>query len=138
MTQAKMDVPRTAKFGRFLYAEAGVQENGMTASVLSLLARRDLDPWREAERLAGMRRAVAASELARLLARSGCTLPSSTEDMAARLMPLLAEDDREDGVAAGSSDGGGIDGKSLIYLAFVLGFAALYGVVLTHMAGTPA
>lgn len=59
-TRTETDVPSTAKFGRFLHADVGVQKDGVTAGVLSSLARLNLDPWREAERLAAMPRAVAS------------------------------------------------------------------------------
>jgi hypothetical protein len=36
----------------------GVEANGMTLSVLSTLARRGMDPWQEAERLAKLPRST--------------------------------------------------------------------------------
>lgn len=36
----------------FLFADVGTEANGMTLSVLSVLARSNLDPWQEAARLA--------------------------------------------------------------------------------------
>jgi hypothetical protein len=37
-----------AEFDNFLYASIGADRNGMPLSVLSALARLDLDPWEEA------------------------------------------------------------------------------------------
>jgi len=52
------------EFGPFLYASVGEEGNGMMLSVLSTLARRDLDPWREAAELATLPVDVAADRLA--------------------------------------------------------------------------
>jgi hypothetical protein len=39
-------------FDAFLFAPVGEERNGMLLSVLSALARLDVDPWQEAARLA--------------------------------------------------------------------------------------
>lgn len=91
-------------FGRsnlngFLFADIGVEHNGMPLSVMSALARQGLDPWQEAERLAKEPRAVAADGLARLIAAmpaSLWSLPDATE-IAARLVALLPRQVRSDG-----------------------------------------
>ena len=44
----------TARYNDFLFAPIGEQENGMQLSVLSALARINVDPWEEAARLATM------------------------------------------------------------------------------------
>jgi hypothetical protein len=54
----------------FLFAEVGVEANGMALSVLSLFARQGCDPWQEAARLADLPRAQAAERLARLISRA--------------------------------------------------------------------
>ena len=75
----------------FLFADVGVEPNGMTLSVLSALARLGMDPWDEAARLARQPRSSAAESLARMIA----TMPSSpwaqadSAAIAARLVALL-------------------------------------------------
>jgi hypothetical protein len=44
----------TARYNDFLFAPIGEQENGMQLSVLSALARMNVDPWAEAARLEAM------------------------------------------------------------------------------------
>jgi len=74
----------------FLLAPVGEERNGMTLSVFSGFARLDLDPWAEAERLAGLPAAKAIEGLAHAIARmSGCWLPPEAHRIAERLVPLL-------------------------------------------------
>ncbi len=51
---AKMNsnAPLGSEFDNFLFAPIGVDKNGMVLSVVSALARLDVDPWEEAEELA--------------------------------------------------------------------------------------
>jgi hypothetical protein len=74
----------------FLLAPIGEEHNGMTLSVFSGLARLDLDPWAEAERLAGLPGTRATEALALAIARmSGCWLPADARRIAERLVLLL-------------------------------------------------
>jgi hypothetical protein len=52
----------------FLFANVGIEARGMTLSVISVLARQGLDPWREAGRLADLPNAEATDSLARTIA----------------------------------------------------------------------
>jgi hypothetical protein len=80
-----------AEFDHFLFASIGDQENGTPLSVLSMLARSDIDPWQEAARLAQMPKELAARSVASLIER----LPNrrrgapSSKVVAARLVELL-------------------------------------------------
>ena len=56
-----------AEFDPFLAAPIGEDRNGTTLSVLSALARLDVDPWREARALARMPREAAAARLTALI-----------------------------------------------------------------------
>lgn len=56
-----------SEFDDFLYASVG-EENGMRLSVLSALARLELDPWQEAEQLARLSTKAATMRLASLIA----------------------------------------------------------------------
>jgi hypothetical protein len=57
-----------AEFDQFLCAPIGEDRNGTTLSVLSALARLDVDPWQEAAGLARMPRATAVMRLTTLIA----------------------------------------------------------------------
>lgn len=80
-----------SQFDEFLFAPLGDEENGMTLSVVSALARLGVDPWREAARLAGLPKPEAAAVLARLFGR----LPGASDPRfaaaghTARLIDLL-------------------------------------------------
>ena len=52
---------------RFVYADVAAEPNGMPLSVLSALARRGLDPWQEARRLAELPAPAAVDRLAQTL-----------------------------------------------------------------------
>jgi hypothetical protein len=75
----------------FLFADIGVEANGMTLSVLSTLARLGTDPWQEAARLAKLPRADAVERLARIIAAMPASpwSPLAATAIAARLVPLL-------------------------------------------------
>jgi hypothetical protein len=55
------------EFDRFLYASVGDDNNGMPLTVLSALARMDVDPWEEASKLTQLAQESAVAELASLL-----------------------------------------------------------------------
>lgn len=61
--------PQNPAFDRFLYSSVGNDRNGFAVTVLSALARMNLDPWDEAASLAGLRGAAAHSRLEVLLSR---------------------------------------------------------------------
>jgi hypothetical protein len=80
-----------SEFESFLYAPIGQDNNGMPLSVLSALARQDVDPWDEAARLAQLPEEKAVTQLVSLLgafphAPLACPDPAST---ATRLITLL-------------------------------------------------
>ena len=55
------------EFNAFLFASIGEDENGMPVSVLSGLARSDVDPWQEAARLANSSEESATQRLTALI-----------------------------------------------------------------------
>jgi hypothetical protein len=55
-------------FDDFLFAPIGEDKNGMMLSVISALARLDVDPWEEAAKLAQLPETTAARRLASLIA----------------------------------------------------------------------
>jgi hypothetical protein len=78
-------------FDAFLYAAIGEDRNGMPLSVVSALARMNLDPWHEAAALADVSVETATGKLTSLLAAlSDPTLTGSSPGItAARLIALL-------------------------------------------------
>ena len=75
----------------FLFADVGTEASGMTLSVVSLFARQGNDPWREADRLAGLPKSEATASLAGTIAgmpRSLWCLPDAVV-IAVRLTGLL-------------------------------------------------
>lgn len=80
-----------SEFANFLYAPIGQDNNGMPLSVLSALARQDVDPWEEAAKLTQLSEEEAVSQLASLLgafphASLACPEPAT---IATRLIALL-------------------------------------------------
>ena len=81
------------EFGDFLYAPVGVDRNEMTLSVLSALARLDIDPWKEAAELSELAKHTAAQRLASLIARlpGGRWTQAESGAIADRLIKLLPQ-----------------------------------------------
>ncbi|MDF2117845.1 hypothetical protein PY365_19885 [Roseiarcaceae bacterium H3SJ34-1] len=52
MTSSATILSGRSKFDDFLFAPVGEDRNGMIVSLLSALARLDIDPWEEAAELA--------------------------------------------------------------------------------------
>ena len=83
--------PLSGEFDAFLFSSIGEDRNGVQLSVVSLLARRDLDPWLEAAKLANESRETATRQLTRLIQTityQPLTLPDP-EAIAIRLVALL-------------------------------------------------
>jgi hypothetical protein len=81
MTRSASPCPIKGEFDEFLFAPIGEVKDDMPLSVLSALARLDVDPWHEAAKLSLLPRACAIQKLATLIA-----LP---ETDCARLVALL-------------------------------------------------
>jgi hypothetical protein len=80
-----------SQFQRFLYAPICDENEGMTLSVLSALARQDLDPWTEAARLSRFPEETAVEQIVALLDALPCRIVASLDRMkvASRLSALL-------------------------------------------------
>jgi len=91
MTHAALTSLLDPEFDDFLYASIDEDRNGKLLSVLSALARLDVDPWREAAKLARLPKETATQRLAALIAalpdESSAHRPAGT--IAARLIALL-------------------------------------------------
>ncbi len=77
-TNAVLD-PHNHDFDRFLHASVGEDYNGNGVTVLSALARLNLDPWQEARELASLGREAAGVRLDTLLSRV-CDVPGLEQD----------------------------------------------------------
>jgi hypothetical protein len=93
MTHSALTPLLGREFDDFLFASIGEDRNGTTLSVLSALARFDVDPWQETASLARMPKERARERLAALIAATpmdAATGPSATM-IAARLIALLPQ-----------------------------------------------
>jgi hypothetical protein len=94
--------PLAPEFDEFLFAPIGEDGKGMVLTVLSALARLDLDPWQEAAELAHLPITGATEKLASLISsfsQEQLTCPEP-ETIATRLIALLPHQSR---VSAGTS-----------------------------------
>jgi hypothetical protein len=91
MTRSAPAAIERRQFDDFLFASIGSERNGMLLTVLSALARLDIDPWREAADLAEMSRDAAIERLRSLLGAMPEDSParSDPEAIADRLIALL-------------------------------------------------
>jgi hypothetical protein len=80
-----------SEFDSFLFAPIGEERNGMLLSVLSALARRDVDPWQEAGKLALLPEETATTQLASFITSlpDGSSIYPDPTAIAARLIALL-------------------------------------------------
>lgn len=91
MTRAASVSRLRSEYDNFLFAPISTDKNGMLLSVLSALARLDLDPWQEAASLARLPEAAATQRLVSLIAATpdGLSAPTEHRMVAARLIALL-------------------------------------------------
>jgi hypothetical protein len=84
------------EYEKFLFATIGADKNGTMLSVLSAMARMDLDPWQEAASLAQLPGDSATHRLAALIAAvpGGPSAPAEQRLIAARLITLLPNQTR--------------------------------------------
>ena len=93
MTHAAITPLLGREFDPFLFATIGDERDGPLLSVVSALARLEVDPWKEAASLARMPRDQAKQRLTSLIASlpKGATTSLSPEIIAARLIALLPQ-----------------------------------------------
>ncbi len=91
------------EFDAFLFAPLEEQSTGRPMSVLSALARLDVDPWREAAELAQMPREAAHQRLTMLFSQPSVVSvpPSAPAAIADRLVKLLPRGTRPHFVSQG-------------------------------------
>jgi hypothetical protein len=119
-----------SEFNDFLFAPIGEERNGMLLSVLSALARLDVDPWQEAAELARLSRENATQRLASLIAAALPEKPSVRLDpgsIAARLIALLPREagfnipSRETMLSTGAKTNSGSIVAFVIFMTLILG-----------------
>ncbi|HVT29571.1 MAG TPA: hypothetical protein VHE81_16260 [Lacipirellulaceae bacterium] len=126
------------EFDDFLFAPIGEDRNDMPLSVLSALARLDIDPWQEADKLARLPRETATQRLASLIA----TLPNwplmqpDPGTIAARLIGLLPCEASPRTPSRGTSLGAGdmtkLRAGLCIYAVFIIFMMAAQWIVVSH------
>lgn len=91
MTLATATSALESRFDPFLYAAVREDPDGAPLTVLSALARLDIDPWEEAARLAQLPGEAATRALAGLISAlpRGSATPQDSATTAARLITLL-------------------------------------------------
>ena len=118
-------------FDGFLYATLGEDSRGHAVSVLSALARLQLDPWDEAADLADLTRTGAQTRLEGLLARFA-DVPALARDSAARrLVALLPSSSGRSGVPVAAMLPAGIlsyVGPVVALLVIVWTLAQIFGL----------
>ena len=93
MTHAALTPLLGREFDNFLFASIDDDRDGPLLSVVSALARLEVDPWKEAAGLARMPREQAKERLTSLIASlpKGSTASQSPKAIAARLIALLPQ-----------------------------------------------
>lgn len=91
MTRSNTASRLASQFDSFLFAPIGEEGNGMPLSVLSALARRNVDPWQEAAALTQLPEETATQRLIALITPlpSGLSLHRDPTTLAAYLLALL-------------------------------------------------
>jgi len=119
-----------SEFDDFLFAPIGEDRNDMTLSVLSALARLDIDPWQEADKLAQLPEGTATQRLASLIAALP-DWPSMHLDpgtIAARLIALLPRRARSNIPSHKMLLGGGAvtNPRAVMYLILISVIVAIF------------
>lgn len=131
-----------SRFDHFLYAVVREDPGDMPLTVLSVLARLDIDPWKEAASLAQLPGDAAARALAALIwaLPKGSETPQGSETIAARLITLLPRRSKCGITAQRVSSGGPrvilIPKRAMIVARGVLCLIVL--LLLGHLASLPA
>jgi hypothetical protein len=126
MTQSAPVSRLRSEYDAFLFASIGDERNGSPLSVLSAMARLDLDPWLEAARLSGMPREAAIERIALLtvqLPESPLGRPDAAT-IASRLIALLPRPNSSHSAPGGTGLGVATDSRTI---AFVILMALALG-----------
>src|SRR5208282_4223658 len=115
MTHAALSPLIGPEFDEFLGASLGEDRSGTRLSVLSALARLNVDPWQEATSLALMPRDAAAARLTELIeALPGATADAIPSRMIADLVALLPKGRTLDVRPSDSGQAAGLRGSQVL------------------------
>lgn len=127
MPAAGIHYPHNPEFDRFLQAFVGEDRNGNAVTVLSALARLDLEPWEEATALAALEKEAADSRLEMLLSqfRDVPALKQNYGSVARKLTRLLPKRRKRltavsDGAENGPAKSSGLIWAVLTFLFLIL------------------
>jgi len=126
------------EYNKFLFATA-VETNGNAVSVLSALARQDLDPWAEAATLARMPAPSAIQRLVRLLEPSGAgATQAQFRRTATKLIALLPAAALTDIPAQLATGGAAIaNARSILAFLFIFMGVMLSIQYIAHFTSPP-
>ena len=118
-----------SEFNAFVFAPIGEERNGMLLSVMSALARRDIDPWQEAARLTQLPKDRAIETIASVIEElpSEQWTPSDSKAIAARLVELLPSVNHSHTLSANPEEGI----RTIVVMGLILTF--LWGAALTFV-----
>jgi len=125
---ASVFLPRS-EFDEFLFAPICADSNGMTLSVLSMLARTGVDPWGKAAELARLPRETANDAVASFIVAlpNGLVSPGDITANAARLSALLPRSLSRNGVSSESVTVAGTLNSTHVIAIVVLLLCVLMG-----------
>jgi hypothetical protein len=127
-----------SEFDAFLFSSIGEERNGMLLSVLSALARLNVDPWQEAAKLALLPGETATQRLAALIAAlpDGQSAYRDPRTIAARLIALLPRRAERDTPRRETSRGvsAGTNSKNVGWLILVSASFLIFIVLAQWMA----
>ncbi len=133
-----------SRFNPFLFATIREDVDDVPLTVLSVIARRNVDPWEEAEKLAQLPGDVARGTLAAWLADipAGSHIPWDSGAIAARLITLLppgrgtrkARPGRAHGTEHESYGRVGVVTLALLYLTFIAIMFVAQAALKSHQA----
>jgi len=142
-----------SEFNAFLFAPIGEDGNGMLLSVLSALARLDVDPWQEAAALARLPGKTAVQRLAALIAAlpDGPLAHRDPGPIATRLIALLPRPasvvgpsrSTLPGVRAGASAGAGAgagatpNSRTVLFMLFMACLLGVQFIMASHQVPAP-
>jgi hypothetical protein len=137
MTRAASAPRLGPEFDDFLFAPIGEDRNGMLLSVLSALARLDVDPWQEAAKLARLPVGAAARRLAGLLAGlpDGATAHPDPGPTATRLIALLPSQQGDGLDVSAAPVGTAVMSKSWVVALYLAAMVCVVGaqIVVTEL-----
>jgi hypothetical protein len=117
---------RKPEFDKFLFSSLGEDRNGMEVSVLSGLARSDLDPWHEAAKLADLPGKTAIERLIVIIEMLPGKVLTHTEAraVATRLIALLPRTQADDTSVSQPPNnlGAAINSRSWLVYAMLMSF----------------